>query len=357
MMRQGLLFLFAGLLVAATAVAAPRGQVYDVLRTPAAMSNRATESRLFGLARAGERVVAVGERGRILYSDDQGDSWTQAEVPVSSTLLSVYFPTPQLGWAAGHDGVVLASRDGGETWTKELDGYEAVQIGLEYYRKLAEEHPDSEDYALLLGEMEFAAEQGADRPFFFTYFLNEQHGFVVGAYGMSLATFDGGESWQPVMELSQDYAFRHLFDYERVGDTYYLTGEAGMVMYQEERKVLVKTIIPFYDGSFYTMISTAIGELIVAGMRGNAFRSADGGLTWQLLELPTEASVVGSTRLADGRIVLVTQAGQVLVGNTAGTDFTVVPVESPFPFADVIEGRPGELVLAGRGGLKTLALN
>ena len=92
-------------------------------------------------------------------------------------------------------------------------------------------------------------------------------------------------------------------------------------------------------------------------MRANAFRSVDGGLTWQFLELPTESSVVGSTRLADGRVVLVTQAGQVLLGDDSGLNFRLVPVEEPFTFAGVIEGRPGELVLVGRGGLKTVVLN
>ena len=357
MNRQGLLLFLASLLLAGTAIAAPRGEVYDVLNTPAAQSNRATTSRLYGVARAGERLVAVGERGRILYSDDQGGNWTQAQVPVSSMLLSVQFTTVELGWASGHDGVVLSSRDGGETWQKSLDGYEAVQIGLEYYRQRVDDDPDSKEFALLLGEMEFAAEQGADRPFFFTYFENEQRGFVVGAYGLMFATFDGGESWRPIMELSENWGFAHLFDYERVEDTIYLTGEMGLVMYQDERKTKVKTVIPFYDGSFYTMISTAGGELIVAGMRGNAFRSEDGGLTWQFLELPIEASVVGSTRLADGRIVLVSQAGQVLVGNESGTKFRTVQVGTPYPFSGVIEGRPGEVILVGRGGVQTLALN
>jgi photosystem II stability/assembly factor-like uncharacterized protein len=357
MIRQGLLLLLGGLFAVGFAQASPPGEVYDVLRTPAAQSNRATESRLYGVGRAGERLVAVGERGRILYSDDQGDSWTQAEVPVSSTLLSVHFPTPELGWVSGHDGVILSTRDGGETWSKSLDGYEAVQIGLDYYSKLADQNPDSEEFALLLGEMEFAVEQGADRPFFFIYFENELRGFTVGAYGLIFSTEDGGESWRPVMEFSENWGFRHLFDYERVGDTLYLTGETGLVMYQDERRTRVKTVIPFYHGSFYTMISTETGELIVAGMRGNAFRSEDGGLTWQLLELPTQASVVGSTRLADGRIVLVSQAGQVLVGNDNGREFSRASVDSPFPFSGVIEGRPGELILVGRGGVRTLALN
>ena len=49
--------------------------------------------------------------------------------------------------------------------------------------------------------------------------------------------------------------------------------------------------------------------------------------------------------------------GEVLLGDASGLNFRLVPMENPFPLAGVIEGRPGELVLAGRGGLKTVALN
>ena len=40
-------------------------------------------------------------------------SWQQADVPVSSDLVAVPFPTPTHGWAVGHDGVVLHSADAG----------------------------------------------------------------------------------------------------------------------------------------------------------------------------------------------------------------------------------------------------
>ena len=356
MIKRWSILVLGSLLALDLAVASPPGEIYDVLQLPAVRSERATSARLFGLDKAGERLVVVGQRGFILYSDDWGDSWQQADVPVRSTLLSVNFATPLLGWAAGHDGVVLHTEDGGETWRKQLDGYQAVQIGLEYYRKLAQENPDNEAYALLVGEMEFAQEQGADRPFLFVYFVDEQFGIAAGAYGLLFRTLDGGASWHPRMEIADNYGFRHMFDYEMVGDTYYSTGEMGMVLSQSERETTVKTVIPFYDGSFYTMISTESGGLIVAGLRANAFRSTDEGKTWQFLELPTTASVFGSARLQDGRVVLVTQAGEILLGNVEGTSFINVPVDKPFPFSGVIEGRPGELILVGRAGIKKLAL-
>ena len=82
------LLLHAGLAAAALALpASSMAQAFrDVLDTPASISATAPRGLVNGLARAGARVVAVGQRGHVLYSDDGGRSWTQAQVPVSSDL-------------------------------------------------------------------------------------------------------------------------------------------------------------------------------------------------------------------------------------------------------------------------------
>ena len=41
---------------------------------------------LQAITQAGQRLVAVGERGLVLLSDDAGKHWRQAQVPVSVTL-------------------------------------------------------------------------------------------------------------------------------------------------------------------------------------------------------------------------------------------------------------------------------
>src|SRR5262249_1628877 len=92
----------------------------DVLDTPAIQSARASRTLFNGLARAGDRIVAAGQRGQILYSDDSGQSWKQAAVPLAADLVAVAFPTAKQGWAVGHGGVILHSADGGATWTRQF---------------------------------------------------------------------------------------------------------------------------------------------------------------------------------------------------------------------------------------------
>lgn len=109
----------------------------DVLDTPAKVSKLTPHTLLNSVVSTGKRLIAVGWRGDIVYSDDQGKSWTQSAVPVSSDLVAVYFPSEKNGWAVGQDGVVLQTSDGGANWTKQLDGRGAAELLSKYYKSSA----------------------------------------------------------------------------------------------------------------------------------------------------------------------------------------------------------------------------
>ena len=170
--------------------AAPAADFRDVLETPAAASAFAATGLFNGLALAGKRVVAVGQRGHVVYSDDAGRTWVQAKVPVSSDLVAVTFPTPSQGWAVGHDGVVLHSADAGATWVRQLDGRSAGQAMVAYYTAEAAKGGlgTPEEAAKLVDEAKRFAEQGAETPFLDVWFEDERTGFVVGAFNLILRT-------------------------------------------------------------------------------------------------------------------------------------------------------------------------
>src|SRR6478672_3584635 len=63
---------------------------------------------LLDAARAGTRLVAVGDRGAILLSDDEGHAWRAAQVPAAPLLTAVAFAGEGVGLAVGHDSVILA---------------------------------------------------------------------------------------------------------------------------------------------------------------------------------------------------------------------------------------------------------
>jgi len=72
------------LAVGTTLAAASTGAGFvDPLDAPATQSPLAAHSLLQGVTKAGSRLVAVGQRGHVVYSTDSGTSWKQASVPVS----------------------------------------------------------------------------------------------------------------------------------------------------------------------------------------------------------------------------------------------------------------------------------
>src|ERR1700757_2165075 len=80
-------------------------------------ARRAARGLLIAIAAAGQRLVAVGDRGIIVLSDDRGASGGQAGcVPAQALLTGVCFLDGQHGVAVGHDELILTTDDAGRSW-------------------------------------------------------------------------------------------------------------------------------------------------------------------------------------------------------------------------------------------------
>ncbi len=351
--------LLSACLVAVLVPAASLSQAktYDVLDLPAVKSDLAAKSLIFTIAEFHGRYFATGHHGHILYSDD-AENWTQAEVPVRSAILDVYFPTPELGWAVGHEGVILHSSDGGKTWVKQYDGLRYGTEGLAYYQKLAEENPDDEIYAYLVDEMQFAIDQGADKPLFKVHFHNDKFGHALGAYGMILKTEDAGKTWEHVLHTTENDTYYHVFDTDKLDDgNFFLSGEAGLMMIGDaESETAVRVESVPWEGSFFTVLTTDSGAVIVGGLRGRMFRSGDQGQTWEEVQKPPGSSIVSSAKLEDGTLVFAGMAGELLFSVDDGRSFNYLPIRVGNRVYTVEHGPAGTLLVGGPGGIQKFPL-
>ena len=126
----------------------------------AAQSALAEKSLINAMEKVDDRIYAAGEHGIIVYSDNLGDSWTQAEsVPYTSTITDLSCPTKKLCWVVGHDAVILHSNDYGKTWVKQ---YEDIDW---------------------------------DAPLLSIHMFDENDGIALGAFALSLRTSDGGKAY------------------------------------------------------------------------------------------------------------------------------------------------------------------
>lgn len=344
--------IFVNSAVASTESASSVVSVIDPLDRPASFSKRASRAVLLDVARAGNRIVAVGERGTVLLSDDNGHGWRQARhVPVAVGLTRVAFVDDKRGWIVGHSGVVLHSVDGGETWIRQLDGRTAAALAVKVAEADMVAHPTNTDTSKRLQDARRLVQDGVDKPFLDVYFKDARNGIVIGAYGLIFRTDDGGHNWHPWMAMVDNPKGLHLNAVAMVGNAIYIVGERGLVLRANDSEGHFKAVNTTYKGSLFT-ICAAGGRAIIGGLRGNAFTSADQGKTWTPVTVPIPSTLTSVAALANGRCVFVNQAGQLLASDD-GAELSPIPLPSVQPLTAVVQAADGGLVATSfRGTLR-----
>ncbi|SFP81853.1 WD40/YVTN/BNR-like repeat-containing protein [Pseudomonas borbori] len=286
-------------------------------------SPKAVEKLLLDVTRVGQRLVVVGDRGHILYSDDNGASWIQAKVPTRQMLTAVFFVDDQHGWAVGHDALILASNDGGATWVKQFEDLER------------------------------------EAPMLDVWFRDRNNGYAVGAYGALLETTDGGANWEDVSERLDNEDGYHLNAIVAVKDSgLFIVGELGGMFRSADWGQTWETVQGPYEGSLFGALGTSEpGSLLAYGLRGHLFRSADFGDSWQQIELntpnngPLEFGLADGNLLADGSVVVVGHGGTVLKSSDGGRVFSLLNRVDRLSLAGVTALDNGNLILVGQGGV------
>jgi photosystem II stability/assembly factor-like uncharacterized protein len=332
-----------GLLAALLTVA-----VADVANDPLDESNKpaeilplASRSLLLDVASAGSRLIAVGDRGHVLLSDDAGATWRQAkQVPTRAMLTAVYFVDGTNGWAVGHDETILNSTDGGETWTRS----------------------------------HFAPE--AQQPLLDVWFADASRGIAVGAYGTYFTTSDGGKTWantkfavtapaapaatnKPAAdeefedELPPDY---HLNRIVAAGSRLYIGAEAGNLYTSVDGGTTWTQLASPYDGSFYGLLPLEGDGLLAFGLRGNLWRSADAGATWIKIETGTVAMLTDGLRKPDGTLVVAGLSGTVLVSRDGGVTWALQGQDDRKGIAALAPAGGDRVLTVGEAGAKIIAL-
>ena len=355
--------------VALGSMSAPVLAIEDVLVTPSIKAVKAKESLLLDIAKAGERLVVVGARGHILYSDDNGKKWHQADVPVSVLLTSVVFPSAKNGWAVGHSGVILHSSDGGQTWAKQFDGNAANEMIItqsqNYVDKLRVKveqasEDDLEDIEIELEEAEYSLEDaqadseiGPSKPLLDVFFMNDREGIAVGAYGFIFKTIEGGTTWKNYGPMLGNPDRFHLNTITQVGGRVLLVaGEAGVIFRSEDRGETWETIESPYEGSFFGLAETGEGMSVLAfGLRGNLFRSVDAGKTWEAVDSETESTLIAGARNKQGDISIVGNSGSVIFSDDGGRTFSETIREDRLGVSSATFITKNELIVVGEKGV------
>jgi photosystem II stability/assembly factor-like uncharacterized protein len=293
----------------------------------------AQTSLITDIVNAGDKLVAVGQRGHVLVFDKQ---WLQVSTPVVTQLTKAFFLNDTLGWAVGHDATIIHTNDGGMTWSLQMQSTEL------------------------------------EKPFLDVRFFSEQHGIAIGAYGLFYRTEDGGKTWQD--EFHQELLFEedvsYLNDLKQQDQQLYLSERAALLPHfnrvinlDDQRLLLVGELglvavstdmgrsferVDFdYDGSMFNAI-TVDNNVYVMGLRGHVFQASSDLDVWQQIELPVESSINGAL-VNDGDLYLVGNAGIVLKVDDGKAE--IVARRQGENIVSVAKSKQGDIWFAGSKGL------
>lgn len=133
----------------------------------------------------------------LLRTVDGGKSWSRLTLPdVDTELFHLDFDGKREGWIVGDLGVVLATNDNGNSWTKQDTGITAGLYNVD--------------------------------------FRDEKNGFAVGEQGTIIRTTDGGSTWEKVDSGVRNTLFRVHFVTDKEG---WIVGSGGVILRTQDRGV------------------------------------------------------------------------------------------------------------------------
>jgi photosystem II stability/assembly factor-like uncharacterized protein len=333
------------------------------LDEPAPKVRVADKTTLIAITRAGHRIVAVGVHGVIIYSDDNGISWTQSSVPVDLTLTAVAFVNKTDGWACGHYGVILHTTDGGVTWQVQLNGIQANNLTLAAATAentatvTATGGVDATDPSvaqMALRRANFFVAAGPDKPFLTIWAQDQKSAMVFGAYRMVMKTTDGGKTWSDWSLHIGDPRSHNLYDVVASGNDIFIAGEIGLVFHSVDRGNNFAEVTMPTDATMFGCIATGDGGFMVFGVGGQAYRTDDVGKTWTPVSVGATVNLLAAKTMASGAIVAVAEDGTLYISRNHAHTFTQMPETQSMGLYDLAQAENGDVILVGSSGVARL---
>lgn len=336
------------------------------------------------LADAGGRIVAVGDRGKILYSDDEGVHWQVAASPTEVLLTSVCFADARHGWAVGHDAVVLGTSDGGESWTLQYsdalgasDGAEEETAALDedlsmddIYGDPYAEDPYAEDpygddpYGDdLYSDDPYAEDSGSSAPvdtsgapLLDVHCESRERAVAVGGYGYYLETTDAGTSWVKQTAALKNNDGWHLYGMASAAGapTRYLVGEKGALFRSLDKGASWERLKSPYSGTLFGATVLSDAKALMYGLQGNIWLTGNRGVSWSKVPSGLTRGINDGAVLSDGSVVLVTNAGGILTSHDDGKNFSLRFLPDRESISAVLPREKGGILIAGQGGVRVI---
>ncbi len=209
-------------------------------------------------------VVAVGDLGVILRTQDGGNTWKLQPSDTSIALYGVHFPNADLGMAVGDSGVILRSEDGGKSCLTQISNTIVALRAV--------------------------------------YMFGPSDGVAVGDGGTIIYTIDGGNTWLPA--ASGTVRDLHALQGNNAG-WLMAVGDLGVVLISKNGGETWEAQTPPTSANLYDILYLQTNSWMVVGSEGKILLGqGDEMLSWSTIASPilgismrllTRAAIISSS--------------------------------------------------------------
>ncbi|MCD4796767.1 MAG: choice-of-anchor J domain-containing protein, partial [Candidatus Cloacimonetes bacterium] len=243
-----------------------------------------------------DNVWGCGTKGFIIHSGDGGLTWESKESGFDDWIWDITFAPDLLhGWAACDDQTgetpILATVDGGDTWTQQLTGIYEDIVGIEAV-STTEVFAAAKSGIIIHttdgGTTWNQQTSGVYVDFKSIEMMSEDVGWIVGADGIILYTDNGGTTWvqqtSGTTENIYDVSFVDLLNGWAVGYN-------GVILHTTDGGTTWSFQSTGTDDDFTRLSVIDANE--VWAVADDGFHTTDGGLTWTTVPIPCSLGLWG----------------------------------------------------------------
>jgi photosystem II stability/assembly factor-like uncharacterized protein len=248
---------------------------------------------------------AGGDGGFLSHTEDGGTAWAERPIGTEHSINDIYFVSKDTGFVLA-GGSIFSTDNGGQTWREankfspsEFAGATPELYSLRFNGKKRGwvVGSVSRDDTIVGSILAITRDGGVNwellkaptqRELIHTDFVDEKHGWIVGAEGTILRTEDAGDSWTK-QESGTTVTLYHVdFRNEKQG---WAVGERGTILRTTDSG---RTWTKIFSPASSTLLSVQfVGESDgwIVGRGGVILRSGDGGRTWIEQESTTKQNL------------------------------------------------------------------
>jgi len=297
---------------------------------------------------------------------------TEFQVRHQDSIFGVHFINEKTGWIVGDNGLICKTTNNGKTWKRiqinleeafnditfiDNDGWLIGENGIILHTKDAGLHWESQKSQSKNNLMR-------------VLFVNRNKGFIIGDGEKILWTMDGGTLWKhynldwrsimPRTLVERNMVYPVLNDIFFLGEDHgWIVGDFGLVLYTSDGGKQWELLRAGLCAPLFSVFFKDPLEGWAVGQNGLLIHTSDGGKTWSEVSIPVKLSLF-KIRMAEGNGVIVGDFATVLLSNDNGKTWGRVRVEMrpPLPwfldFAIIQHSSSLELVFVGKGTVRKI---